>query len=97
MPSLTYQARLGRKLRGRPGDLAELQKVLWYCLKRAQAVLDSAQDDELTLRAAHAVSQVAGQYAKLLEIGELEQRVQALEERQGLETAWATQDETDAA
>ncbi len=33
-----YKARLGRKVRGKPGDLPALQGVLWYALKRAQGV-----------------------------------------------------------
>ena len=94
----THRARMGKQLRGKPGNLHDLQKILWYALKKAQAVLDEAGDDnDLTLKACHAVSQVAGQYAKLLEIGYLEQRVQALEERQGIELPWTAADEVDAA
>jgi hypothetical protein len=74
-----YRARMGRKLRGKPGTLPELLLILWHTLKRAQGVLDAATDDEATLKAVHAVSQCAGQYVKLLEIGELEARIAALE------------------
>ena len=75
-----YQARLGRKLRGKPGDLPQLQLILWHALKRAQGILEAAtEDDDAALRAIHAISQVAGQYAKLLEIGEFEARLAALE------------------
>lgn len=63
-----HKARLGKKLRGKPGDMAELQKTLWYALKLAQGVLDQAHEEELILRAVHAVSQCVGQYEKLLEI-----------------------------
>jgi hypothetical protein len=74
-----HKARMGRKLRGKPGDLVQLQLILWYSLKRAQGILDVATDDETTLKAVHCISQVAGQYAKLLEIGELEARIAAME------------------
>jgi hypothetical protein len=74
-----HKARMGRKLRGKPGTLPEVQLILWHALKRAQGVLDEATDDEVTLRAVHAISQGSGQYAKLLEIGELEARIAALE------------------
>ena len=55
-----YQARMGKQLRGKPGDIAEVQLVLWYALKRAQGVLDAATDEDATLRACHCVSQIAG-------------------------------------
>jgi hypothetical protein len=74
-----YKARLGKRLRGKPGDLADLQKILWYSLKLAQGVLDQATEDDQILRAVHCVSQCAGQYAKLLEVGEFEARLAAIE------------------
>jgi hypothetical protein len=78
-----YRARMGRKLRGKPGDLPQLQLILWHALKRAQGILEAAvDDDEAALKAIHCLSQVAGQYAKLLEIGEFEARIAALEAAQ---------------
>jgi hypothetical protein len=41
-----------------------------------------AEDPDQCLRAVHAVSQASGQYIKLLEVGELEARIQALEQGQ---------------
>ena len=76
-----HKARLGKKLRSKPGNLAEVQVILWYALKRSQYCLDVATDPDVILRAGHAVSQIAGQYAKLLEVGELEARLQALEQQ----------------
>jgi hypothetical protein len=75
------KARMGKKRKRQPGNLHQLQVVLWNALLDAQGVLDQAERDnpELILKAVHAVSQCAGQYAKLLEIGELEARVQAIE------------------
>lgn len=76
----THSARLGKKIRAKPGNMPELQVILWYALKRAQYCLDTATDPDAITRASHAVSQIAGQYAKLLEIGELEARLSALEQ-----------------
>jgi hypothetical protein len=78
-----HKARQAKKRRGKPGDLATLLKVVWAALLEAETVLQSTQGDnpELCLRAVHAVSQCAGQYAKLLEIDELESRIAALEAR----------------
>ena len=55
--------------------------MVWAALLEADAVLQSTNGDnpELTLKAVYAVSQCAGQYAKLLEVGELEARIAALE------------------
>ena len=75
-----HTARQAQKRRRTPGDLATLVQVLWGALLKAEAVLDAATHaSELTLKAVHAVSQCAGQYSKLLEVGELEARLQALE------------------
>ena len=74
-------ARQAKKRKGKPGDLQALLRVVWAALLEADAVLQSTNGDnpELTLKAVHAVSQCAGQYAKLLEVGELEARIAALE------------------
>jgi hypothetical protein len=74
-----HKARLGKRLRHKPGNLADVQKILWYSLKLAQGVLDNATEEDQILRGVHAVSQCAGQYAKLLEIGEFEARLAAIE------------------
>jgi len=74
-------ARQAKKRRGKPGDLAALQRLVWAALLEADAVLQRTQgaNPELCLKAVHAVSQCAGQYTKLLEVGELEARITALE------------------
>ena len=74
-----HKARLGKPLRHKPGNLPDLQRILWYSLKLAQGVLDNATEDDQILRAVHAISQCAGQYARLLEIGEYEARLAAIE------------------
>lgn len=76
-----HHARMAKKRRGKPGDLPAVKRELWHALQRAVQVLDGAPEanPELILKAVHAVSQVCGQYMKLLEIGELESRFAALE------------------
>jgi hypothetical protein len=74
-----WPGRQAKKRLRKPGNLIDLQRKLWRALCEAESVLDGAEDAELKLKAVHAVSQGAGQYAKLLEVGELEARVQALE------------------
>ena len=76
-----HVARQAKRRRGKPGDLATLLKVVWSALLEAEAVLMTTEGDnpELCLKAVHAVSQCAGQYAKLLEIGEFEARLAAME------------------
>jgi hypothetical protein len=74
-----YQARQARK-RKRQGTLQDVLQMLWAALTAAEAVLEEcAGDHEQTLKAVHAISQCGGQYAKLLEVGELEARLAALE------------------
>jgi hypothetical protein len=79
-----YAARLVKKRAQKPGTLPQVLCILWGALQEAEAVLHRAPeaDPDLKLRAIHAVSQCAGQYAKLLEIGELEARLSAVEQAQ---------------
>jgi hypothetical protein len=77
-----HQARLGKKRTRKPGNLAALQRLLWRALLTAEGILDAAAEPDMQLRAIHAISQASGQYSKLLEIGELESRIAALEAAQ---------------
>ena len=79
-----YQARQGKKLVRKVGDMHGLLKKLWQAILEAERVLLDAPHDQpkLSLKACHALSQCCGQYANLLEIGELEARIVALEEAQ---------------
>ena len=75
-----YQARQARKRKRKPGTVQDLVKVLWSAIMDAQQVLDEcAGDHEQTLKAVHCISQCAGQYAKLLEVGEWEARLTQVE------------------
>ena len=76
-PSAARQAKK-RKAHLQTGTLADAQAVLWRALVRAGELLEN-EDPALSLKAVHAVSQCAGSYAKVLEVGELEARLLALE------------------
>ncbi|MBI2884181.1 MAG: hypothetical protein HYY11_09830 [Candidatus Methylomirabilis oxyfera] len=57
------------------------QTTLWKAIKEAETILLSeASEPELKLRCVHALSQAIGQYAKVTEVGELESRIEALEQ-----------------
>jgi transcriptional regulator of aromatic amino acid metabolism len=64
-----HQARMAKRRLRKPGDVRSLQRMLWQALIECERVLMHAEDDEMTLRAAHAIGQVSGQYAKVIEIG----------------------------
>ncbi|MFC4456087.1 hypothetical protein [Deinococcus sonorensis] len=67
-----------RKRQAQPGTLEDARALLWKALQRAGDILDS-DDDTLSLKAIHAVSQGAAAYARIVEVGELEARLTALE------------------
>jgi hypothetical protein len=71
---------MGRKRRIKAGNLADLQRVLWRTVVEVEALLDARPvSNELTLRAAHALAQLAGAYRALTESISLEDRITALE------------------
>jgi hypothetical protein len=74
-----FQARLERKRRRKVGDLKALQRKLWGAICEADDLVVAAGSAELRLKAIHALVQAGMAYAKVLEIGELEARLQALE------------------
>ena len=79
----SHSARLAKRAQHRPtvGTLTQLLGIMWHGLEEAQEVLDcaTAEQPELRLKAVHAIIQAGSAYAKLLEIGELEARLAALE------------------
>lgn len=79
MPRNKHAAKLLRRRTHRAGDLQQLMKMLWQALIEAEAVLLASDDPELTLKACHAISQCGGQYFRLLEGGEMESRLKAVE------------------
>jgi len=77
-----WQGRLKRKSQRKPGDLHALQCKLWGAILHCEEILESAataENDDKRLKSIHALSQCCGQYARLLEVGEFEARLQALE------------------
>ena len=78
----THVARLAKRRAHKPLQMADLLKILTSAIREAEAVLYRAavdEDAELTLKAVHAVSQCCGQYSRLIEIGEFESSIAALE------------------
>jgi hypothetical protein len=77
-----YQGRIGRKRRRKPGDLAALTRVLWQALLEAEAILLAEDSEpEMRLRAANTLSQASLSYLRLIETGEYEARLRAIEEQ----------------
>ena len=74
-----YQARQAKRRKRKPGDLPAAMRLLWTALCEAEDVLLGSEDAELTLKACHCISQCAGQFVKLLEVGDYEARLAALE------------------
>jgi hypothetical protein len=73
---------MAKKRARKPGDIAAVQRLLWRALLEAEEVLNEAEEPELKLRAIHAISQASGQYSRIIEVGELEARLTALETAQ---------------
>ncbi|WP_293909881.1 hypothetical protein [Deinococcus sp.] len=82
-PTKARQARRSKK-RTQPGTLNDARALLWRALSRAGDLLDAEDaegqpDTHTALRAIHAISQGAAAYARIIEVGELEARLAALE------------------
>jgi hypothetical protein len=86
-PSKARQAKK-RKRRGAPGTIEDARALLWKALQRAGQLLEAetvkedgtvTPDNHTALRAIHAISQGAAAYARIVEVGELEARIAALE------------------
>lgn len=78
----THLARLARKNRRASGDLDGARRRLWRALEMAEAVLlDAAAADDRTgvLKAVHATTQAAAAFARIVEVGEIEARLAAVE------------------
>lgn len=74
-----HQGRLAQRRRRKPGNMQALAAKLWGALEVAERLL-SHPEPATQLRAVHAISQAAGSYARLYEVGELEARLNALEQ-----------------
>lgn len=76
-PTKARQAKKARR-REQPGTLEDARALLWRALERASELLNT-EDDALSLKAVHAISQGTAAYARVMEVGELETRLAALE------------------
>jgi len=90
----TFLARLARRNRRASGDLGAARKRLYRALEMAEAcMMDAAAEGDRAgvLKAVHATTQAAAAFARLVEVGELEARLneleQALEARNAKPTA----------
>jgi hypothetical protein len=71
---------MARKYRPKAGDLSQLRAVLWRCILEVEALLDvRPPSNDMVLRSAHALAQLAGTYTKVVETADLEKRLAALE------------------
>jgi hypothetical protein len=72
---------MSRKRYGKAGNLADLQKVLWHTVLEVEGLLDARPvSPDLTLRAAHALAQLANAYRSVSELADIEPRLAALEQ-----------------
>jgi hypothetical protein len=82
-----YQARQTKKAKGKPGNLTDLTETLWKAIQRLDSHLEElthnkeADTTELC-KLTHALSQSASVYCRIIETGELEARLEALEQAQ---------------
>ncbi len=78
-----YKARLAKKKRRRVrkiGSLQDARRKLWQAITSAEEVLlDDQSDNQTVLKAVHAITSASTAYAKLVEIGEFEKRLEAVE------------------
>jgi hypothetical protein len=71
---------MARKRRSKTGDLAQLRAVLWQTILEVESLLDTRPpSNDLVLRSAHALAQLAGSYTRLVETADLSKRLEALE------------------
>ena len=83
MPNASpHVARMARKRKRKPGDLKAVAVTVWEALEVARELLGH-EEAGLRLKAVHAVGQVAGAYARVYEVGELEARLAVLEAQDG--------------
>ncbi len=85
MPTDTkpHVARAAKKRHARmrkTGTLADMRRELWRAILCAKDVLlDPDTDPATTLKAVHAITSASTAYARLVEIGEIEARLEAVE------------------
>jgi hypothetical protein len=71
---------MARKRRYKPGNLDDLRRVLWRTIMEVETLLDTRPPaNDLVLKSAHALAQLAGAYRAVTETADLEARIVALE------------------
>lgn len=78
----THLARLAKRNRRAAGDLAEARKRLYRAVEMAEAcMLDAAAEGDRAgvLKAVHATTQAVAAFARVVEVGELEARLEEIE------------------
>jgi hypothetical protein len=84
----THIARMSKKAKGKPGSLDDLTHTLWKAIKRLDDHLEQLSDSDgktdtsELCKLTHCLSQSASVYARVVEVGELENRLEALEQAQ---------------
>lgn len=81
-PHKARQEKKRKKLRRlrKAGTLDDARLTLWRAIKAAEAIMyREGQDEDRILKCVHALNQAASGYAKLLEVGELEARIEEVE------------------
>lgn len=68
-----------RRRRRRSGTIKALRGRIWATIDRLDSELESAEDVAELTKLSHAISQAAGVYLKVLEQGELSERLAAVE------------------
>jgi hypothetical protein len=86
-----YKARQGKKTKIKPGNLNDLTYTLWKAIQRLDNHLEHLTDEDTKAdttelcKLTHALSQSASVYCRIIETGELEARLEALEQGHRLE------------
>ncbi len=63
------------------GTLTDLQRTIWRAIKEVEGLLDARPpSNDLVLKSAHALAQLAGAYRSVTETVSIEERLTALEE-----------------
>lgn len=69
-----------RRRKKKPGTIQEAQALLWRALEGAAELLDAEDLDANTrLRLLHGLAQGVGAYARVVEVSDIEARLEALE------------------
>jgi hypothetical protein len=73
-----------RKRRLKAGNLADLQQILWATVLEVERLLDTRPpSNDLVLRSANTLAQLAAAYTRLIETTGLAERIAALEQALG--------------